>query len=255
VKQDTFWSQIYERQLASVEPLDRQVCKLLDNFGKLGTQHELVLDVGCGNGRFLDYLRARFGTAQAVGLDLSVAGLRSAERFGVFVVRSAAEHIPFRDSFFSAVICVHTLEHVIMFERVIEEIARVTSHGGKLLIITPNAIRNTHMVFWIGTLYEFMLADHVRTGFAFETLKAKLKKSGFQLDTWGWYGFAGSFLGWIVRVCYQLPLKILGCRHGQTERRLSHATDAFVYKLELLDRLFSTSNNKGANLYVIATRS
>lgn len=69
-----------------------------------------VLDLGCGRGRLLSYLR---GT-EAVGIDLSLNSLRIAKRTtGAEVVNADARHLPFRDGAFGTVLSLFTLSFVV----------------------------------------------------------------------------------------------------------------------------------------------
>lgn len=61
-----------------------------------------VLDLGCGRGRLLPPLQARFGPA--IGLDLSPQMVERAAALSPTVLRGRAEQLPFADDSFGAVI-------------------------------------------------------------------------------------------------------------------------------------------------------
>lgn len=103
-------------------------------------KHGVVLDLCCGAGRHLLPMRA--AGLKAVGLDLSMDLLAHGELHGV-AVRADARRIPFADGVFD---CVANLFSSFGYfpddaahHGVLEEIARVLSPGGRLVIDHMNA--------------------------------------------------------------------------------------------------------------------
>jgi SAM-dependent methyltransferase/uncharacterized protein YbaR (Trm112 family) len=92
----------------------------------------LVLDVGCGAGRFLDVV-SRWG-AEAVGVDLSFAVEASRGNLGdrpnVNVVQADVFHLPFRDGVFDAVFSIGVLHHTPATERAFKGLPRLLRDGG-----------------------------------------------------------------------------------------------------------------------------
>ena len=95
----------------------------------------LILDLGCGKGRFASRL-AEEGS-RAVGLDLSAAMLAEGRGFGR--VRGTARRLPFADQAFDAVIAVEVFEHLAALDDVFAEMKRVLRPGGVVAIIDKNA--------------------------------------------------------------------------------------------------------------------
>lgn len=108
-----------------------------------GTDHRRVrlLDLACGNGRFLRQVLDAFPRLPATGLDLSpaycaeartrLAGWRQVE-----IVNGAVEQAPFEDASFDAITCVylfHELPPRVRREAV-REIARVLKPGGAFVL-------------------------------------------------------------------------------------------------------------------------
>lgn len=78
-------------------------------FGRIGSNAAAgpVLDIACGNGRYLEALRGR--GALAFGIDLSRALLRSAaESGGAGLVRGDMRQLPFRDGAFRVALSMFT---------------------------------------------------------------------------------------------------------------------------------------------------
>ena len=107
------------------------------------------LDVGCGPGMFLRYLRARGHAGRLAGLDQSGAMIAEAaesamgSRIEWFV--GEADSLPFPDAAFASVSARHMLYHVPDIPAALAEFGRVAGPEGTILIVT-NGQRNTpHM--------------------------------------------------------------------------------------------------------------
>ena len=100
-----------------------------------------VLEVGCGAGRLLGWLR-REGAAP-VGLDPSSAELARArvEAPGVPLVAGKGEALPFASGRFDLILFFNSLHHVPLTAQwdALAEIARVLVSGGELLVVEPLA--------------------------------------------------------------------------------------------------------------------
>jgi ubiquinone/menaquinone biosynthesis C-methylase UbiE/uncharacterized protein YbaR (Trm112 family) len=93
----------------------------------------LVLDAGCGSGRFLAKLPAQ---TPSIGLDASLNLLRIARRKGrgQFHVCAELEHLPFQDSQFGTVISCRVLQHLVEQRKAVHEICRVASNDGLVVL-------------------------------------------------------------------------------------------------------------------------
>ncbi len=100
-----------------------------------------LLDLACGNGRFLSQILAAFPRMPAAGLDLSPAycteaRTRLAPWSQVELVTGAAEQAPFEDASFDAITCVYLFHELPPRVRrdVAREIARLLKPGGVLVL-------------------------------------------------------------------------------------------------------------------------
>lgn len=91
-----------------------------------------VLDVGCGNGAYLDRLRSLGATV--TGCDLS-AGMLSSAR-GPRLVQADAQWLPFADGVFDVVLAAHMLYHVPDQTLAASEMKRVLDPGGICVVVT-----------------------------------------------------------------------------------------------------------------------
>jgi ubiquinone/menaquinone biosynthesis C-methylase UbiE len=99
---------------------------------------EAVLDVGCGNGRYLEALHSRGHRGVVVGADLSAGMLqtaRAAAGDGPLLVTDA-QTMPFADASFDAALAMHMLYHVPDRAAALAEMRRVVRPGGVALALT-----------------------------------------------------------------------------------------------------------------------
>ncbi|MDH6124481.1 class I SAM-dependent methyltransferase [Kitasatospora sp. GP82] len=92
-----------------------------------------VLDVGCGNGKFVSRLHTDRPDLQVVGMDISAGILADVERP---VLVADAQALPFADDSADAVLALHMLYHVSDIEATIKELDRVLRPGGMLIAST-----------------------------------------------------------------------------------------------------------------------
>jgi demethylmenaquinone methyltransferase/2-methoxy-6-polyprenyl-1,4-benzoquinol methylase len=99
----------------------------------------VILDAGCGNGRYSIALRKQAPDAQIVAFDLSLNMLaRARHRLGDNHVGFASADVtvlPFQDRVFDAAVCGWVLEHLPDPRPALREFQRVLQLGGKLLLM------------------------------------------------------------------------------------------------------------------------
>jgi SAM-dependent methyltransferase len=91
-----------------------------------------VLDIGCGNGAYLD--RLQVVGASAIGCDMSMGMLRSS--VDAAVVNADAQALPFPARSFDVVLAAHMLYHVADRELAVNEMRRVLVPGGTCVAVT-----------------------------------------------------------------------------------------------------------------------
>jgi ubiquinone/menaquinone biosynthesis C-methylase UbiE len=124
-----------------------------------------LLDVACGTGRFLGFVKHNHPRLPVVGIDLSPAYLRHARRAlrdwsWVELVLGDAEALPFADASFDLVTCVylfHELPRPVR-ARAAAEFARVLRPGGRLVLV--DAFQRGDEPAFDGLLELFPLAYH-----------------------------------------------------------------------------------------------
>jgi ubiquinone/menaquinone biosynthesis C-methylase UbiE len=115
---------------------------LADVFAGRDQRKLRLIDIGCGTGRFLDFVKQAWPRLPAVGLDLSEAYVRHARRHlrrwsRVNLVVANAESIPAADRSCDAVTSIFMLHELPPEVRrtVIREAARVLKPGGRLVLV------------------------------------------------------------------------------------------------------------------------
>jgi ubiquinone/menaquinone biosynthesis C-methylase UbiE len=124
-----------------------------------------LLDVACGTGRFLAFVKQNYPRLPVVGVDLSPAYLRQARRdlgawSWVHLTLGAAEALPFPDASFDLVSCVylfHELPRAVR-KRAAAEFARVLRPGGRLVLV--DSFQRGDEPAFDGLLELFPLAYH-----------------------------------------------------------------------------------------------
>jgi SAM-dependent methyltransferase len=136
-----------------------------------------VLDVGCGSSRII-------GSGRMVALDIVLAKLRYARRYGNPVVHGSIFELPFKDGAFDCVICSEVVEHVPADERVFSELERVLEPGGRLILGTPDYDRwRWRALEWLyGRLAPGGYADEHITHYGRANLGSYLRARGMTVD-------------------------------------------------------------------------
>jgi SAM-dependent methyltransferase len=140
-----------------------------------------ALDLGCGDGRLTELLRARAVT----GADVSPVALERARRRlpgdARVVELDPDAPLPLPDSAFDLVLCAETLEHVRDVQLLLSEARRVLRPGGRLAVTTPAHSRLTALRLLLrGFDSEFdPLSPHLRF-FTKRSLSRLLDQLGFE---------------------------------------------------------------------------
>ena len=136
---------------------------------------DLLLDAGCGNGRFLETLPV---STVSVGVDASLNLLRAARRRkrGAFHVCCELEHLPFKSDLFGTVISCRVIQHLTAQEQAVQELCRVTRAGGDVILEFYNTWNPK-------TIWKEIRMSKIRT--AFNAPFRLLFRSLSPFDEWG----------------------------------------------------------------------
>lgn len=120
-----------------------EVSAISELLNKPGCEKHIVLDAGCGSGRMLFELGKRY--AKVIGSDFSIGLMKKAKDIGVPAdgfVQADIENLPFKDETFDTVLCVRVIQHLKPKQQLmaVKEMARVLKKGGRLILMTYNAL-------------------------------------------------------------------------------------------------------------------
>lgn len=123
-------------------------------------EESTILEVGCGTGIYTIYWVN--SSIKFYGLDISSGMLRRAiskiksNSDKMLFVQGDAEHLPFTDASFNAVLSVNTIEHLDDIPETLKEMKRVCRDGGKIVLSVPNANPSKRRKKMSSLLYKFI---------------------------------------------------------------------------------------------------
>lgn len=109
-----------------------------------------LLDVACGPGDFLVYIKDQNPLLEVSGSDVAPGMVRHAkEKLGsVKILEADSENQPFEDNSFDAVSTMMAFHHFQNKAKVFQEIKRLLKDGGKYFIADVVAKSQTQKIFW-----------------------------------------------------------------------------------------------------------
>jgi 2-polyprenyl-3-methyl-5-hydroxy-6-metoxy-1,4-benzoquinol methylase len=111
-----------------------------------------LLDVGCGDGEFLNLMR---GAGWAVdGIDFDSEAIENAKRkYGLELRHGVLGNFEFAENSFDAITLKHVIEHVPDPIGLLREVRRILKTDGRMTVVTPNSLSFGHSHFkeyWFG---------------------------------------------------------------------------------------------------------
>jgi ubiquinone/menaquinone biosynthesis C-methylase UbiE len=129
-----------------------------------------ILDAGCGEALFAEFLERRQGVTRIVNVDLGdptvVLHRRKDPRHEA--VRASLLELPFEKDTFDGVLCAEVLEQIEDDASAARELARVTKPGGTLLVSVPMPTSPPDPA-------------HERPGYTLDQLQSLLTPAGFEV--------------------------------------------------------------------------
>lgn len=127
-----FFNKVCNKKHGNSEKLDASI---LTNYPpKAG---ERVIDLGCGDGRFLEKLRRIDSSIDLYGVDISekmIAAGKERKIPGCTLEVGDAENLPYGDQIMDRIYCLNSFHHYPNPQRVAEELRRVLKPGGVLIV-------------------------------------------------------------------------------------------------------------------------
>jgi SAM-dependent methyltransferase len=134
-----------------------------------------LLDIGCGDGAFLDAL----GERPAIGLDVSADAAAAVTARGYPGLRGNPLQAPFAPGSFSIVTMFHFLEHVTPAADYLTAVRRLIAPGGRLIVQVPN-VEAWQCRLLRGRWGAYDAPRHL-VHYGTSTLRATLETNGFRV--------------------------------------------------------------------------
>jgi SAM-dependent methyltransferase len=140
---EAFYDERYEGEYMSVHG-DLEVWRVRETLRSVSLPPApSVVDYGCGRGAWVPVLRAAFGEARVVGVEISPKAVDEARRehpYADFLTFDGSR-APLPDASADLVFSYHVLEHVLDLSETVADMARVVRPGGYVCAICPCANR------------------------------------------------------------------------------------------------------------------
>jgi SAM-dependent methyltransferase len=133
-----------------------------------------ILEVGCGGGALLSYLRDKGHAATGVDLLEEAVELASRAAPGCEVRQADAGELPFSDSSFDRLVSHHLVEHLGDLTVALAEWRRILTPGGVIAICTPNRRYPSPRIF------DDPTHVHIYEG---SELRAAMEEAGFAVES------------------------------------------------------------------------
>jgi ubiquinone/menaquinone biosynthesis C-methylase UbiE len=132
-------------------------------------KNDIVLDAGCGSGRFIKLLNPF--VKEVHGIDTSERALKIAKSYKIknAIIRNGnVLKIPYGNDFFDKVICIDVIEHIKDDKKVLKEIKRVLKKNGEAIVYFVSGELNPE----IGHVHSYTI----------QTIQKLAKKLGLKIE-------------------------------------------------------------------------
>jgi len=186
----SFYERYWLETAAQVKDFQRKWPKLSRFIPREPGVH--ILDVGCGDGRFVCAMSALNPQARFTGVDVSQAALDLAAKaapHAAFHRIADGAPLPLADASVDFILATEVIEHVYDTEAMFREMARVLKPGGRLLITTPyhGFLKNlVRVAVWFDRHFD-PTGPHIRF-FSNRALDRCLRTAGLARLARGYFG-------------------------------------------------------------------
>ncbi len=168
-------------------------------FDKYLSKTDVLLDLGCGTGKYT--IQAAKKVKQAVGVDIDQKLLSFGKELSQakkiknikFLTADLNKRFPFDDDYFHKIICNDVLEHLNKRDFALKEIKRILRKDGLLFLVTDNPDNSWKKMQKKAGLFYYADSDH-KYEYPKEEIIKKLEQLNFKIVS-------------VSTVTYETPLK------------------------------------------------
>lgn len=179
--------------ILKLSPKHPRIAKMLYLASKIKTHPKKILDIGCNDGTLLQLLGQKYPAAKLNGLDADTKSINRCQKKGIgakIYFFDDKTPIPFPDHSFDLIIAGEIIEHIYNTDMFLDEVHRLLTPKGYLLLTTPNIAslgRRLMLMLGINPLIEVSpnrpdSCGHIRY-FTFSTLKNLIVTHNFKINT------------------------------------------------------------------------
>jgi len=200
----------------------------LTNIASFLPSKASLLDLGCGGGNILGYLKKKFPRWQMIGLDISADALAIGQKRlpRIEFIRAPAQKIPKEKESFDIVTAFDSMEHFEELDKVLAEVNRILKKQGIFYISIPleKQFPSLYWIFYkLGWKGKKDFAGHVNF-FNDQELESLLNEHGFKLVK---KRFSNHLLFSLFDIPYYVSQSLLGNQEVSFESSLTELKGGF----------------------------
>lgn len=164
---------------------ERVILRRFGTLGRLLPPRFCLMDIGCGDGRFLLSLRRLFPDSELYALDwkYSPSVLEELRRANIHAITGTVETAPLPPGKFDAIVMNQLIEHVWDPRVVIDRCRAALKVGGRLAMETPNPEGYDRRLFKAGAWGSYYWPRHLNL-FSRAHLSRLVEEAGMSVELW-----------------------------------------------------------------------
>lgn len=151
------------------------------------TQRKRVVEIGCGTGTNLDYIKSL--GHETVGVEPDIAAAEAVKNHDMYI--ATAEALPEEIGVFDAAVFIHVLEHCVNPDEAVRAAKRHLAKGGICVAEVPN--NECAGIEWFGNCWYFLDIPRHLTFFTKDSLTSLFESNGFRIERIEFRGYAQQF--------------------------------------------------------------
>jgi ubiquinone/menaquinone biosynthesis C-methylase UbiE len=131
---------IYQRTNYQVKGISRWYWDYKDKriLNNLSKNDQIIYDIGCGEGIFLEKLNQLASNRQLIGIDYMEENIAICKKHNLPARQGDIYNLDIKDNSVDIIFLIEVIEHLTKPEEALKELYRVLKPGGKLVILFPH---------------------------------------------------------------------------------------------------------------------